>query len=184
MTFPKGTVLVREGEQDSRIFFPESGVLDIYIKGSKVSSIDAGQEPDFIGEVGAILGAPRTATVIAATECVVVCLPCLELEKVLQHAPSLGVKLVRSLCKKLASSSAAFAHAQRMHTGIAGTGDTAVSLRNYAKGLLYCLEQACDPASDITVHHVLAYFRATNPWGVQHGDKNLVLPDIADITGQ
>ncbi|MCX8043156.1 MAG: cyclic nucleotide-binding domain-containing protein [Desulfobacterota bacterium] len=171
---PQGTVLVREGEQDSQIFLPERGVLDIFIKGTKVASIDATTSPDFIGEVGAILGVPRTATVIAATDCTIICLPKFELEAVMRHAPSLGVKLVRSLCKKLSTSSAAFAEFHAAHSRIAATGDTGVSLRNYMKGFLYLLEQACDPASGITPHEVWNYFLTTNPWGLLHGDRELL----------
>lgn len=170
----KGTVLVREGEHDNQIFLPECGILDVFIKGKKVNSIDAGKSPDFIGEVGAILGEPRTATVIAATDCVVVCLPKFELESVMKQAPSLGVKLVRSLCKKLLTSSAALAEFHAASHLISGSGDTAVSVRNYMKGFLYLLEQACAQDSDITLQEVLDYFRSTNPWGLQNGDKDLL----------
>lgn len=176
MRFPKGTVLVREGEQDSRIFLPESGSLDIYIKGVKVNTIDGGEAADFIGEVGAILGVPRSATVVAATDCVVVCLPKFELEAVMKTAPSLGVKLVRSLCKKLFQNSAAFAEFQHIASGVAATGDTGMSVQHYLKGLLWCLEQACEPDSGMTPRQALDYFVATNPWGICRGDKRMVVP--------
>jgi len=174
--FPQGTVLMREGEQDSRIFLPESGTLDIYIKGVKVNTIDAGESADFIGEVGAILGAPRSATVVAATDCVVVCLPRFELEAVMKNAPSLGVKLVRSLCKKLSESSAAFAEFQHAGAGITATGDTALSVQNYLKGFIACLEQACEPDTGMTPRQVLDYFIATNPWGICRGDRRMIAP--------
>jgi hypothetical protein len=173
--FKKGAVLLREGEQDSQIFLPEEGVLDIVIQGRKVNSIDSSVSPDFIGEVGAILGVPRTATVIAATDCVVICLPKIELEAVMKNAPSLGVKLVLSLCRKLHNSTAAFAEFQSVSTAISQSGNTDISLKNYMKGLLYLLEQSCVPASGITAQSARDYFLRTNPWAISHGDKDQVL---------
>jgi len=175
--FKKGDVLLREGEQDSQIFLPEEGILDIFIQGRKVNSVDAAASPDFIGEIAAILGVPRTATVVAATDCVLICLPKIELEAVMKNAPSLGVKLVRSLCRKLHNSTTAFAEFQTMSTTISQSGDTDLSLRNYMKGFLYLLEQSCMPASDITAQKTCDYFLKSNPWGIRHGDKDQVLED-------
>jgi len=175
--FKKGDVLLREGEQDSQIFLPEEGILDIFVQGRKVNSVDAAASPDFIGEIGAILGVPRTATVVAATDCVLICLPKIELEAVMKNAPSLGVKLVRSLCRKLHSSTAAFAEFQSISTAISQSGDTDLSLRNYMKGVLYLLEQSCLPASGITAQKTCNYFLKSNPWGIRHGDKDQVLED-------
>ena len=110
--FKKGDVLLKEGETGTEIILPEKGVLDIFIQGKKVNSFEVAASQDFIGEVGAILGTPRTATVVAATDCVALCLPKMELEAVLKNAPSLGFKLVRSLCRKLLNSSSALAEFQ------------------------------------------------------------------------
>ena len=177
--FKKGDVLLREGEQDSQILLPEEGLLDVFIQGRKVSTIDASVSQDFIGEVGAILGEPRTATVVAATDVVAICLPKIELEAVMKDAPSLGVKLVRSLCRKLVNSTAAFAEFQEDSSSILGSGSTETSLKNYMKGLLYLIERAADASSEDAGKKLLDYFITTNPWGMLHGDAE----QIADFGG-
>jgi len=182
--FKKGDVLLREGEQDSQIFLPEEGILDIFIQGRKVNSVDAAASSDFIGEVGAILGVQRTATVVAATDCVLICLPKIELEAVMKNAPSLGVKLVRSLCRKLHNSSSALAEFQSMSTTISQSGSTDLSLRNYMKGLLYLLEQSCLPPSGITAQNIYDYFLKSNPWGMRHGDKDQVLENPSALQNE
>ena len=99
--FEKGDVILKEGETGSEIILPESGIMDVYIQGQKVNTMNVAESQDFIGEIGAILGTPRTATVIAATDCTVLCLPKMGLEAVMKSSPTLGIKLVRSLCRQL-----------------------------------------------------------------------------------
>lgn len=103
-TFKKGEVLLREGDVGKEIVLPEEGMLEVYIKGNYVNTIDVIDSQDFIGEVGAILGVPRTATVVAVTDVVALCFPEIELESLLRESPSLGVSLIRSLCLKLHDS--------------------------------------------------------------------------------
>ena len=73
--FLKNEVLINEGETGSEILLLEKGIVDVLIKGGKVNSIDASVSKDFVGEVGAILGTPRTATLVAATDVVALFLP-------------------------------------------------------------------------------------------------------------
>jgi len=174
--FTKGEVVIREGEQDSQILLPEQGVLDIFVHGRKVNSIDASVSQDFIGEIGAILNVPRTATVVAATDCVAICLPKIELEAVMKNAPSLGVKLVRSLCKKLVNSTTAFAEFQVNSSSLLCSGNTEISLKNYIKGLLYLVEQAAADRGGEECKKLLDYFVQTNPWGICTGDSTQILP--------
>ncbi len=173
--YQPGDVLVREGERGTELFLLEQGVFDITINGRKVDSVDASQEQDFLGEVAAILETARTATVVAATECSVLCLPRFELESVLQKSPSLGVKLVRSLCRKLSGSAAALSSVQRAVGAVEKTGSTETSLRNYMKGLLFLMERAADDGPGEAAAKLLAYYRHTNPWGMQHGDSEALL---------
>jgi CRP-like cAMP-binding protein len=173
--FKKGDVLMREGEDDSRIFLLKKGILDVFILGRKVNSIDAALSQDFVGEVGAVLGTPRTATIVAATDCVTLCLPRIELEDVITSSSSLGVKLIRSLCHKLASSASAVAEFQVKHSSLLHSGNTELSLRNYMKGLLYLMEMSEKDVSSENGKKLLDYFLQTNPWGIQHGDSNQIL---------
>ena len=173
--FKKGDILLREGEEDSRIFLLKKGVLDVFILGRKVNSIDAAFSQDFVGEVGAVLGTPRTATIVAATDCLTICLPRIELEDVIANSPSLGVKLIRSLCHKLTSSASAVAEFQVKHSSLLHSGNTELSLRNYMKGLLYLMELSAKGSSSKNRRALLDYFLQTNPWSIQHGDPSQIL---------
>lgn len=171
----KGHVLLREGDVDTRFFLLQKGSLDIFIKGNKINRIDANKGQDFVGEVGAILGTPRTATVVAATECVVLCLPKIEIDAVLSASPTLGVKLIQSLCHKLANSAYALAEFQVKDATILGSGDTEISLRNYAKGILHLIERSAEDPSRETVQRLHGYFVNTNPWCLRYGDGNFIM---------
>ena len=171
----KGDVLLREGDVDTRFFLLQKGTLDILIRGNKINSIEAVGNQDFVGEIGAILGTPRTATVVAATDCVVLCLPRIEIETVIRRSPSLGVKLIHSLCHKLANSASALAEFQVKQAPILGSGDTELSLRNYAKGILHLIERAKDNPSSESAERLYKYFLKTNPWCIQQGDAECIL---------
>ncbi len=174
-SFLKDEVLISEGETGSEILLLEKGIVDVVIRGKKVNSIDASVTQDFIGEVGAILGMPRTATLIAATDGVVLSLPKIQLEAVLQKAPTLGLKLVRSLCGKLANSASTLADFQTKNTSVFSSGSTEISLRNYMKGLLHLMEICAGDQTGNMGKELLQYFLTTNPWGLQHGDKKQVI---------
>ncbi len=174
-TIEKGTILLREGDVDTRFFLLQEGVLDVFIKGKKINSIDAQNGQDFIGEIGAVLGTPRSATVVAATTCLVLCLPNIEIEAVIRKSPALGVRLIHSLCHKLAESASTLAEFQVDQVPMLGSGDTELSLRNYAKGVLHLLEMAVDQPSSETVDRLHTYFLKTNPWCIRHGDSDFIL---------
>jgi len=174
-SFAKDDVLIREGETGSEILLLEKGRVDVFIREKKVNTIDAAVSQDFIGEVGAILGTPRTATLVAATEGAVLCLPGIQLASVLKTAPSLGLKLIKSLCGKLENSASALAEFHTRDNAVFASGNTETSLRNYMKGLLSLMEKCAGDRSGEQGYDLLQYFLATNPWGIQHGDKKQVV---------
>ncbi len=174
-TIEKGTTLLQEGDVDTRFFLLQEGSLDIVIKGKKINTVDAQNGQNFIGEIGAILGTPRTATVVAATKCVVLCLPNIKIETVISTSPALGVRLIHSLCHKLANSASTLAEFQVEQGAILGSGDTGLSLRNYAKGILHLIERSVDEPSSDTVELLHSYFLKTNPWCLRHGDGDCIL---------
>jgi CRP-like cAMP-binding protein len=175
MHFKKGEFLIREGEEGSEFYLLEKGCLDVLILGRKVNSIDANSSQEFIGEVGAVLGTSRTATIIAATDSDVLCFPRLEFETVLKNSPSIGVKLIRSLCEKVFNSASNLAEYQIENASILNSGNTEISLRNYMKGLLHLMEVSAEEKTGTSARNLLSYFLQTNPWGIQHGDKDQLL---------
>ncbi|MEZ4749099.1 MAG: cyclic nucleotide-binding domain-containing protein [Bdellovibrionota bacterium] len=101
--FPEGHTLLTEGESGSSFYILERGTLEVRVHGKAVSTITAKDEVEFVGEVAALLSTPRTATVIAKTEVSALYFEAGNFEKIIAAAPSLGMKLARSLAKKLSA---------------------------------------------------------------------------------
>lgn len=184
----KGEVVFKKGEIGNHLIYLEKGILDVYINDKKVNSINSEFSQDFVGEVGAILGTERTATIIAATDSIALFFPKIELEGVLKSSPSLGIKLIRSLCNKLVNSLAAFSDLQNKFTDykekeslLLASGNSEISLKNYMKGLLYLMEVAAESSSSEAVTELLDYFHKTNPWSIQHSEHDFVLDHPSSI---
>jgi CRP-like cAMP-binding protein len=172
----KDAVLLREGEENQEEFFLlETGIVDIYIQDRKISTLDASKSQEFLGEVAALLGGPRTATIIAATDCSLLRIPKLKVEAILTSSPTLGMKLIRSLCRKLSLSAHQHAELQAQQQSLLKSGNTETSLKNYMKGLCYLLEQAESDATGNGAKMAAEYFKNTNPWKIQHGEASMIL---------
>jgi len=171
----KDDVLVREGETGSEFFLLERGIVEIYIQERKVGSMDASKTQEFIGEVSALLGGLRTATVIAVTECSLLRIPQLKVEAILTSSPSLGIKLIHSLCRKLHQSAQLYAEFQIQQHSLLKSGNTETSLKNYMKGICYLLELAEKDPTGNASKQAADYFRSTNPWKIEHGEASMVL---------
>ena len=65
---PAGTVLMREGEAASDVVVLAEGRLDVSVAGRRINVVEA---PGYVGEIGLLHGSRRTATVTAASECIV-----------------------------------------------------------------------------------------------------------------
>lgn len=97
----EGDTIIKEGESSDEFYLLKEGVAWAYRKEKKIGEIIAGEKQEFIGEVGALLGKPRVATVIAQSKCIVLAMPAKQLVHVINKAPTLGVKLACSLAHKL-----------------------------------------------------------------------------------
>jgi len=70
-SFAAGEIVVTEGEPGDAVFLIASGSVRVLVAGGhgralEIRRLDAG---DFFGEVAALSGTPRTATVVATTDC-------------------------------------------------------------------------------------------------------------------
>jgi CRP-like cAMP-binding protein len=176
----KDTVLLREGEPGTEFFLLETGVVDIFIQERKIGTLDAGQNQEFIGEVAALLGGNRTATIIAVTDCSLLRIPQMKLEAILSNSPSLGMKLIKSLCRKLSLSAQQHTKFQAQQQSLLKSGNTETSLKNYMKGLLHLMEMAEQDPSGVCAKQAAEYFRSTNPWKIQLGDETMMLQPPSD----
>ncbi|MGL6279572.1 MAG: cyclic nucleotide-binding domain-containing protein, partial [Gaiella sp.] len=67
-TVPEGTELIREGEPGDAFYAVVEGSIVVRRKGRKLAELGAGS---FVGEIALLSRSPRTATVVATTELVV-----------------------------------------------------------------------------------------------------------------
>ena len=108
----RGDVLVRQGAPSNSIYVVASGRFEVWIEGQKsaIGEIGVG-EP--IGEIGFFAGSPRTATIIAARDSVVIELDRESFDDVVRRAPSIYPTLLRTLARRLAVSTTRMATEQR-----------------------------------------------------------------------
>jgi SulP family sulfate permease len=103
-TVPEGTVLIRQGDPSDDLFVLESGRLRVELttpEGTRMrlSSVSSGV---VVGEVALYLRAPRTADVVAETECVVQRLSRASIDQMEVAEPDLAAALHRWLAETLA----------------------------------------------------------------------------------
>jgi NTE family protein len=108
----RSEVLVRQGTASSSVYVVLSGRFEIWIEGhaSAVGEIGVG-EP--IGEIGFFAGLPRTATIIAARDSVVIELDRDAFDRAVRQVPEIYQTLLRTLACRLAGSTTRIAIEQR-----------------------------------------------------------------------
>ncbi|MDR3575321.1 MAG: cyclic nucleotide-binding domain-containing protein [Anaerolineaceae bacterium] len=71
--YPKGSMIIREGDKDKTLFLIRSGSVGVFRKiGDKRESFGSIEAINFVGEMSLINDAPRTATIIAVTDDVLI----------------------------------------------------------------------------------------------------------------
>lgn len=98
-----GQSIFREGELTYELFMLMEGILDIYVGGDKVATLNAEFAAGaYLGEIGALLRLPRTATVKAVTSCKFLVFP--DAKRLFEEDPEFGIKLSIILAQRLAQS--------------------------------------------------------------------------------
>ena len=100
-TIPPGTVLIEEGSHDARLLMLESGTVEITKDGVKIAEL--AQRGTFIGELSAILKAPRSCTVKTVTECDILILAD-RIESITQNNPMLTQRILEELAQRVVDS--------------------------------------------------------------------------------
>jgi membrane protein len=101
-TYEPEAVLIHEGDVTKTAFFLYSGRVAIYksVHGHsrKLGTLEEG---DLFGEMAYLLGEPRTATIKAETEAVVLALPPEMLEELMRYSAPLSRRIIDTLCQRL-----------------------------------------------------------------------------------
>jgi CRP-like cAMP-binding protein len=93
-----GDVLIAQGQQGSDVFTLIDGALDVVVDGIKVGHIDHG---DIFGVISALADSPRSASIIAAADSLVLKLPREEFLQLMKSRPATVIELIRSMARAL-----------------------------------------------------------------------------------
>jgi ATP-binding cassette subfamily B protein len=89
--YDPGEIVIREGEEASEFYIVVRGSLEVWATGptGQNQHVSVEEDGDFFGEIGLLHGVPRTATVRALTQSLVLVLPRGAFERLMQTAPDL-----------------------------------------------------------------------------------------------
>lgn len=94
-----GETILRQGEEGSGFFVLKSGTLEVYKDEVLLAVI---MYPGTIfGEMGDILGRPRTCTIKAKNAATIILYQVDSLESLVEGNPEIAVKLIRTLASRL-----------------------------------------------------------------------------------
>ncbi len=161
--FAKDTVIIGEGHDASNeIFYLVKGQALAEIKGRVVGTVNAGQ---WFGEMAAILGTSRTATVRALTPCEVLVFKGLEdanLMDAMTRDPKLLTKLLETLAGRIRETSTRSVTSQE---------EMSTKLEMYRKGIsgtLFALEKLVEKYQSKVMGEVAEHLKGVS--GLRMGD--------------
>src|SRR4030095_3008189 len=100
----RGEVLVREGGPSERFFVVLFGRVTVH-KGDRMGSVAEIAQGELVGEIGFFAGLPRTATVLAARDSIVLEITRRTFERAAQALPSLREAVTTFLARRFAMQS-------------------------------------------------------------------------------
>lgn len=104
--YKKNQIIFREGETTRELYILISGEVQIRKNNTVIGTV--GTPDTYLGEMSTLLGSPRTATLAALTDCVMVRVPEDKVIEFIQHSPYLGIKLAKTLALRLRDMNAKY----------------------------------------------------------------------------
>lgn len=98
VSFPAGHTLFRAGEPGHEMFVVKDGELDILVNDTVIETVGPG---GVVGEMALIDTQPRSATVIAKTDCQLVQIDEKRFAFLIQQTPYFGIQVMRVLADRL-----------------------------------------------------------------------------------
>jgi CRP-like cAMP-binding protein len=98
-----GQSLTRAGARGAEVVIVLSGSATCMVRGVEEARFGPG---DFFGEVAALDGGPRTATVVASTEMEVLVLNALEFEMLFKSSPEVAHRMLKVMAHRLRQANA------------------------------------------------------------------------------
>ncbi len=97
--FFEGEIICREGEKSFDVYILLEGEVEVFRHGELVDV--ESREGTIMGEVAALIGSPRTATLVAKGRTVLALLKAAEIEQAARAMPALAVRIMKSLAIRL-----------------------------------------------------------------------------------
>jgi cGMP-dependent protein kinase len=82
-----GQTVIKEGEIGNFFYILKEGIVDLYIDGNKIKQLEKGES---FGELALLHGAPRSATIVAVTDCLFWVLERKNFKKIVDHINQLN----------------------------------------------------------------------------------------------
>lgn len=101
--FPKGTVIIEEGTPGNEVFNMVEGSAEVFVKGVKVGQVLKGE---IFGAIAALTGGMRTASVVAAEDCLALVLPKENFAQLIASRPNTALRMVEDMARVITSLNA------------------------------------------------------------------------------
>ena len=94
-TYPQGAVILKEGEMGDSVFLIHSGSVQVALRGAggPSTSLAVMNAGDIFGEMAVLERKPRSATVVAQENCLLLEIAGVHIRKLLEAHPQMQVKL-------------------------------------------------------------------------------------------
>jgi len=95
---PAGEVLFREGEEGHLMYVLATGTAEVIVNNRVVEELQHG---NIVGELGIVSPGPRSATVVATTDCEFVAVDEKRFQFLVQQTPFFATQVMRVLAERL-----------------------------------------------------------------------------------
>lgn len=103
----KGEHLFKEGDRSQALYLLQSGMIRVYVdKGSTTVELDVAKKGDVLGELSFLDGKPRSSSVEAITDCVLIEISSPTFLEVIKGAPLWLKYLIKTIVSRLRASDA------------------------------------------------------------------------------
>jgi CRP-like cAMP-binding protein len=96
--YPPGATIFKEGDKGDRMYFVQSGTVELRVGGKPVMTAEAGT---FFGEMALIEEAPRSASAHAATECHLMPVDRARFEYLVRMTPDFVLEMMRTIASRV-----------------------------------------------------------------------------------
>lgn len=97
-TFAAGATMIEEGTDSDTVYSIVEGHADVYVNRVKVGEVG---ENEIFGAMSMLTKSPRSATVVARTQCMVMVVPHIHFESLIASHPRIGMNLMENMARQI-----------------------------------------------------------------------------------